>query len=47
MSERLLRAVRADFHQGQSRGVRRTPTVFVNGEMFVETIAAGGTERSH
>jgi NAD(P)-dependent dehydrogenase (short-subunit alcohol dehydrogenase family) len=38
--ENLLRAVQADRALGDSRGVRRTPTVFVNGEMFVETIAS-------
>jgi len=36
--EKLAAAVDADIREGQSRGVTNTPTVFVNGEAFVETI---------
>ncbi len=31
--------VEADFQEGLARGVRKTPTVFVNGTPFVESIA--------
>lgn len=33
----LARLVEADLEEGVARGVARTPTVFVNGEPFVET----------
>ena len=36
--EKLAAAVEADIREGQSRGVTHTPTVFVNGDAFVETI---------
>lgn len=35
--ETLAAAVDADIREGQARGVTKTPTVFVNGEAFVET----------
>jgi len=34
--EKLASAVEADFREGQARGVTKTPTVFVNGEAFIE-----------
>lgn len=37
--KKLDAAVEADFRDGIARGVSKTPTVFVEGEPFVETIA--------
>ncbi|MDX2149712.1 MAG: thioredoxin domain-containing protein [Bryobacteraceae bacterium] len=34
--ERLRKLVEADFDEGVARGVARTPTVFVDGEPFIE-----------
>jgi protein-disulfide isomerase len=36
----LMQAVEDDYQDGVARGVSRTPTVFVNGEAFIETFAA-------
>ncbi len=33
----LVKAVEEDYEEGVARGVARTPTVFVNGEPFIET----------
>ena len=33
----LIKAVQEDYEDGVARGVARTPTVFVNGEPFIET----------
>jgi protein-disulfide isomerase len=33
----LTKAVQEDYEEGVARGVARTPTVFVNGEPFIET----------
>jgi protein-disulfide isomerase len=35
--EALAKAVEEDYQEGIARGVARTPTVFVNGEPFIET----------
>lgn len=35
--ESLSKAVEEDYQDGVARGVSRTPTVFVNGEPFIET----------
>jgi protein-disulfide isomerase len=36
-AKRWLDLVEADFQEGVARGISKTPTVFVNGEPFVET----------
>jgi protein-disulfide isomerase len=36
----LAKAVEEDYQEGVARGVARTPTVFVNGEPFIETFTA-------
>ena len=36
----LLAAVRRDYSRGEDRGVVHTPTVFANGQRFVETFTA-------
>ncbi|MDZ4801888.1 MAG: thioredoxin domain-containing protein [Bryobacteraceae bacterium] len=37
---KLVKAVQEDYEEGVARGVARTPTVFVNGEPFIETFTA-------
>ena len=37
MTPSLARIVEEEFKEGVARGVARTPTVFVNGEPFIET----------
>ncbi len=39
--EALRKLVQADFDEGVARGVARTPTVFVDGEPFIETFPLG------
>jgi len=36
----LVKLVEEDYQEGVARGVARTPTVFVNGEPFIETFTA-------
>lgn len=39
-------AVEASYREGQARGVKKTPTVFVNGEAFVEVFTATAISKS-
>lgn len=42
----LAAAVEADFQDGVARGVSKTPTVFVDGEPFIERFAAAEVAKS-
>lgn len=42
----LAKLVEADLQEGIARGVARTPTVFVNGEPFIETFTAEEISKS-
>ena len=41
----LAKLVDEDYEEGIARGVARTPTVFVNGEPFIETFSLKRSQR--
>jgi protein-disulfide isomerase len=43
---KLAALVEADYQEGVARGIAKTPTVFVNGEPFIETIALDDIAKS-
>lgn len=43
---KLAKLVSGDVEEGVARGVARTPTVFVNGEPFIETFTAAEVSKS-
>ncbi|MBC7925838.1 MAG: thioredoxin domain-containing protein [Bryobacteraceae bacterium] len=43
---KLAKLVDDDYEEGVARGVARTPTVFVNGEPFIETFTADEISKS-
>ena len=44
-SQALAKAVEEDYKEGVARGVARTPTVFVNGQPFIETFSVDGISK--